>query len=341
MLDLRRLEILHRFAALGTITATAADLGYSPSAISQQLATLERETGVALIERSAQRASLTDAGRELAEHAALILAAAETAQSRMHARAGTISGQVTLSCIPDLAPVLAPHLARLQSRSPELTIIARETGSLTAAAAVLDRSYDIAIIDDWSAQPGPGSGLTVHHLRREQVILAIPDDHPVAQHRGPITAERLRHIARTQTWLCAPAGHLSRSAGDQRLAAINATPIRRWEFEGLHVLAALATAHAGVALLPASIAHDQPGITTLQLSPRMHRNILALTRTTTRDNPAIATCLHAAQQALSHQPTPGNAQDTLVTSSGSPDRGHSGQEPGLLAGLRSGDGPEL
>jgi DNA-binding transcriptional LysR family regulator len=79
MLDLRRLSLLQRFAALGSINATAAEVGYSPSAVSQQLATLEREAGIALIERTAQSANLTDAGRELAEQAAEILSAVETA----------------------------------------------------------------------------------------------------------------------------------------------------------------------------------------------------------------------------------------------------------------------
>jgi DNA-binding transcriptional LysR family regulator len=303
MLDIHRLEILHRFAALGTITATAADLGYSPSAISQQLATLEREADIALIERTAQRASLTDAGRELAEHAAVILAATETAQSRMRARAGTISGRVTISCILDLAIVLAPRLASLQSQHPDLTVVARETGSNTAAAAVLDRSYDIAVIDDWSGHPrADDSGLAVYRLRREQVVLAVPDDHALAAGPAAVTAARLRQIVRTQTWLCAPGGQLSRSAGDQRLAAVNVTPHRRWEFEGLQVLAALAAAGAGVALLPASVVSEQAGIAALPLSPRMHRDILALTRTTTRQDPAIGACLQTAREALGSPP---------------------------------------
>jgi DNA-binding transcriptional LysR family regulator len=311
MLDLRRLEILHRFAARGTITATAADLGYSPSAISQQLATLEREAGIALIERTAQRASLTDAGRELAEHAARILAAAETAQSRMRARAGTVSGRVTVSCIPGLAPALAPQLAALQREHTELTVVAHETGSTSAAAAVLDRRYDLAVIDDWSPNPpAEGAGLSVHPLRREQVVLAIPADHPPPGPRGPgryphagqpgtATTSRLREIVHGQTWLCAPVGQLSRAAGDQRLTAINAVPLRRWEFEGLHILAALVATGVGVAFLPAGIAQAQAGVAGLRLTPPMQRTILALTRATAQEDPAIAACLHAAQRALS------------------------------------------
>ncbi|TFE52270.1 LysR family transcriptional regulator [Streptomyces sp. ICN441] len=299
MLDLRRLVILHRFSARGTITATAADLGYSPSAVSQQLAALEREAGIALIERTARRASLTDAGRELAEHAARILDAVESAESRMRARVGAIGGRVTVSCIPALAPALAPHLAELQRGHPELTVVAHETGSTTAAAAVLDRRYDLAVIDDWSAHPpAEGTGLSVHRLRREDIVLALPSGHPLAEQPGPANAARLRQIVGDRTWLCAPAGQLSRAAGDQRLTSVGAVPPRRWEFEGLHVLAALVAAGAGVAFLPAGIAREQAGVTGLRPVPRMQRTILALTRTTTREDPAIAACLQAAKQAL-------------------------------------------
>lgn len=91
------------------------------------------------------------------------------------------------------------------------------------------------------------------------------------------------------------------AAGDQRLAAVNAAPLRRWEFGGLHILAALVATGAGIAFLPTGIAQDQAGVTGLRLVPRMQRNILALTRTTTQEDPAITACLHAAQQALSSQ----------------------------------------
>ncbi|MFI1204833.1 LysR substrate-binding domain-containing protein [Streptomyces sp. NPDC020883] len=92
---------------------------------------------------------------------------------------------------------------------------------------------------------------------------------------------------------------LSRAAGDQRLADINATPLRRWEFAGLHIQAELVATGTGVALLPASIAQGQAGVTAVRLAPRMQRTILALTRPTTQDDPAITACLQAAEQALS------------------------------------------
>src|SRR6266851_306432 len=68
MLDVHRLRLLSEFAARGSIAKAAAALGYTPSAVSQQLATLEREAGTALLDRTARRASLTDAGRARRAH---------------------------------------------------------------------------------------------------------------------------------------------------------------------------------------------------------------------------------------------------------------------------------
>ncbi|MEN3586158.1 LysR family transcriptional regulator [Streptomyces sp. ZYX-F-203] len=299
MLDLRRLEILCRFAVRGTITATAADLGYSPSAVSQQLTTLEKEAGVPLLERTAQRATLTDAGRELVRHATGILAAAETARARMRARAGTVAGKVVVSCIPALAPALAPHLAALQRDHPALTVVALETGSASAAAAVLDRRHDLAVIDEWSAAPSPvAGGLRVDRLRGERIVLAVPTDHPEAGLAAPVTHARLAETVRDHTWLCAPAGELSRAAGDRRLVAAGAAPPRRWEFQGLRVLAALVAAGSGVALLPEGVAREEPGVRGVRLAPPMRRGILALTRPGSREDPAVAACLEATRRAL-------------------------------------------
>lgn len=298
MLDLRRLDILQRFATLGSIAAAAAELGYSPSAVSQQLATLEREAGVALIERTAHSASLSDAGRELVEHAATVLAAAEIAESRMRARAGVIGGRVTVSCIPGLAVGLAPHLADLQRRHPALTIVAHETESTTAAAAVLDRAADLAIIDDWTQDPmTERSGLSLHRLFREQIVLAVPKGHSMAA-ASSVSVSRLREIVATETWLSAPVGQISRTAGDLGLASIGAEPTRRWEFDGLHVRARLVSTGTGVALLPVSVVDEQPGVVGLSLRPRTYRYVHILTRTTTREDPAIESVLAAAREAL-------------------------------------------
>src|SRR5690348_7079130 len=97
MLDLHRLHLLREFEARGTVAATAEALGYTPSAVSQQLAVLERETGATLLVKAGRGVRLTDAGRLLAGHAATLLAAAEEAEADLARRSGTVAGTVRIA----------------------------------------------------------------------------------------------------------------------------------------------------------------------------------------------------------------------------------------------------
>ncbi len=95
MLDLRRLRLLHELRRLGTVSAVADALSYSPSTVSQQLRVLEREAGTPLFEPAGRRVRLTDAAIVLAEHADHLLAGAERAQADLAAAAaGAVAGVV-------------------------------------------------------------------------------------------------------------------------------------------------------------------------------------------------------------------------------------------------------
>ena len=87
MLDVRRLRLLRELQTRGTVTAVAEALSYTPSAVSQQLATLEREAGVPLVERHGRRLRLTDAGRGLAGHAGAVIERLELAEAELAAAA--------------------------------------------------------------------------------------------------------------------------------------------------------------------------------------------------------------------------------------------------------------
>src|SRR5690348_3586215 len=83
MLDMHRLRLLRELSYRGTIASTAQSLGYTASAVSQQLSVLEREAGVALLERTGRKATLTPAGRRLVAHAEDLLAHLEQAESSL------------------------------------------------------------------------------------------------------------------------------------------------------------------------------------------------------------------------------------------------------------------
>ena len=133
MLETHRLRLLKEFAERGTIVAAAAALGYTPSAVSQQLATLEREAGVALLDRTARTAELTDSGRRLAAHAERILALVEEAEADLAGREP--SGRVAVTAFATAAIAFAPALARAVRAHSGLTLLLRQAAPGRGPAA--------------------------------------------------------------------------------------------------------------------------------------------------------------------------------------------------------------
>src|SRR5579883_2005531 len=122
-LDVRRLRLLREVALRGTIAAAAAAIGYTPSAVSQQLSVLERETGVPLLERAGRRLELTAAGRALVQRAGDVLAALEAATVAVEATRTTVTGSVRLTSFPSVsASLVVPALAGLEAEYPGLEI---------------------------------------------------------------------------------------------------------------------------------------------------------------------------------------------------------------------------
>ncbi len=184
MLDLHRLRLLREFATRGSIAATAAALGYTPSAVSQQLAALEREAGAALLDRSARSAELTDSGRRLAEHAEEILARVEAAEADLSAHTRTPSGRVTVAALPTGAVAFAPALARSLRSHPALTLLLRQTRRGEGLRGVRSGEVDVALVDDWSGHlpEQEAEMLRMFHLLRDPLVLVVPRDHWMADH---------------------------------------------------------------------------------------------------------------------------------------------------------------
>src|SRR3954454_14691660 len=107
-LDVRRLRVLRELAARGTVAATAEALSFTPSAVSQQLAVLEREAGVALLEREGRRLALTDAGRTLVPHADPVLDQLERAETELAAASAEVSGSLRVGAFSSFARAVLP-----------------------------------------------------------------------------------------------------------------------------------------------------------------------------------------------------------------------------------------
>ncbi|MEV0396969.1 LysR family transcriptional regulator [Polymorphospora rubra] len=183
MLDVRRMQVLRAVVTSGSVTAAAAHLGYTPSAVSQQVAALEREVGIALLERVGRGVRPTAAGRLLTGHAAVIgryVAEAETALADL--RAGR-TGRLTIHYFASVGPtLLAPALARLRREHPGVTIDPRLIGSGDPLPDVERGDADLAIV---VRRPGdaPPPGIRVVHLHDDTYRAVVPGGHPLAARR--------------------------------------------------------------------------------------------------------------------------------------------------------------
>lgn len=176
MFDLTRLRLLRELTHRGTMTAVADAFGMTSSAVSQQLATLERETGTILLERIGRRVQLTDAGARLALHAETILQAMEAAKHDLQSAAWKPKGECVIACFASFAKAhLIPAVTRLKTRCPDLRICIHELETPDAIEALREGRCDIAVQFTYDLVPRPALvGMTSHKLMHEPVVLALP-----------------------------------------------------------------------------------------------------------------------------------------------------------------------
>src|ERR687885_2196924 len=154
MLDLRRLRLLHELAERGTIAAVADALRFTPSAVSQQLALLEREAGVPLLERAGRGVRLTDAALVLVGHAEALLERAALAEADLAAAAGTGAGRARLAGFQSVAMRLAlPAMEALAVSAPRLRCELVEAEPEQALPALSVGDIDLVLGDEWTHQP--------------------------------------------------------------------------------------------------------------------------------------------------------------------------------------------
>jgi DNA-binding transcriptional LysR family regulator len=204
MLDPRRLAVLREFAAQGTIARAAGALAFTPSAVSQQLAQLQREAGVELFRRAGRRLELTDAGRMLVERTGELLARVEEVEAELEAHAGAVRGRLRIASFQTAARGLVmPALEGLAQAHPELRVEFHEEDAESSLPLLLRGQVDVAIAEEYEHAPRPRQAeLHRRYLEPDEMLLVLGRDHPGARGTGPV---RLASLA-GEAWATARAG---------------------------------------------------------------------------------------------------------------------------------------
>ncbi|MFD2396231.1 LysR family transcriptional regulator [Prauserella oleivorans] len=175
MLDPRRLRLLRDVARTGSIAGAAQRDGCTAAAASQQLAALERQTGVPLLERGARSVRLTEAGRVLVEHADRVLSELDSAEQALLAVAGLRGGRLRVAAFGTAASFTVPALAAFQRHHAEVELSFVELEPDEAVPAVREGEVDLAVTHQYAQLPKPDlRGLRQAPLRRERLLLAVP-----------------------------------------------------------------------------------------------------------------------------------------------------------------------
>lgn len=175
-LSLRRLQMLRELHRRGTVTAVAHALHYSPSGVSQQLAQLEREVGVKLIERLGRRVQLTELGLLLCDHAEEILGSVERATTALEAAQDGVTARLTVGVWASVASGLLPAaLATLAVDHPGIEVRSTELLPEETADAVRDGLFDLSFVINYSHYPNDWDPvLTREVVAVERLHAAVP-----------------------------------------------------------------------------------------------------------------------------------------------------------------------
>ncbi len=220
MLDVRRMRVLREVAARGSFSAAAEALSFTQSAISQQIAALEREAGATLVERSARGVRLTEAGEAVVRHADAILARLGEAEAELEAIAGLRGGRLRLAAFESAAATVMPvAISMFAAAHPGIELSMTLLEPEEAVAGIKSGEIDLAVTFG-GGKPGDraADGMDHIHLLEDPMYLVLALDHPLARKRGV----RLADLA-DEAWIG--------GAPDCECNRLMSTACRRFGFE--------------------------------------------------------------------------------------------------------------
>jgi DNA-binding transcriptional LysR family regulator len=297
MLDVRRMRVLREVANRGSIVAAAQALSFTPSAVSQQIATLEREAGVALLERGPRSVRLTEAGRTLVAHADAVLARLQSAEADIQAIAGLRRGTLRVASFPTAyATILPPAIVEFRKRHPAIDLTLTEADPLAAFARLRAGDLDVALVYEYDFVPLPGDeAIELVHLFDDPINAVLPRSHPSARrpavHLGDLAGE---------SWITSTTRSSCHAFVSRACTAAGFKPRITMESDDHGVWQGLVAAGVAVALASdLSLTPLHPGVVVRPIAPKaLGRKIFAAHRVGAARSPGIAEMLAVVTEAV-------------------------------------------
>ncbi|WP_433291669.1 LysR family transcriptional regulator [Pseudonocardia sp. CA-142604] len=303
MLNVPRLRVLYEVAKAGSLTAAAKELNYTPSAVSQQIALLQRETDSRLIERHRRGVRLTEAGRQLLRHATIVLAELRSAEAALAAVARGEGGRMRLGSFPTANATLMPRaVAAFRGDHPAVELELVELDRDEGLAQVADHHLDIALVYEFPMIPmGDTPEVEAIPLVVDPLHIMLPSDHPMAS-RSSI---RLAELS-TQHWIQGVRHGSTIEVLPQACHAAGFEPDIVFRTDDQMAVRGLVAAGIGIALVPwLALATVPPGVIVRRLDePSLTRTVMAAVPPESRRLPAASAMVQSLREICVQLGTP-------------------------------------
>ncbi|MEU4688930.1 LysR family transcriptional regulator [Actinoplanes sp. NPDC023714] len=284
-----RLRLLADLATYGTVRAVAQRGNLSPSAVSQQLATLERETRTALLERTGRRVRLTAAGVLLAGRAREILAAMDAAEAELRGLADEPAGTVTVAAFQSAVHALAePAVAWLAARHPDVTVVLLELEPHESMPALRRGDVDLIITTADFAGAELDASIDLVPLTSDAIVLVLPPGHPLTAHES-IALE----ACADQRWTFDVAGSYMSTLATRLCREAGFEPIVICRFNNYMLALQHAENGRSMTMLPKLAVDPRYRVVARPLDPPLSRRITAAVRRPSAPRPEVTAVLSA------------------------------------------------
>lgn len=286
-LSIQQLRMLREVSLRGTIAAAAEHLGYTPSAVSQQLSSAEKATGVAMLERVGRNVLLTDAGHELVAHADIVLEQLDLAQAAIERVNGEVAGRLRLGFIESISStMLGPIMTKLRAAHPKLKLHTIAIDGLWPAELIRTGELNVSfVVGSSGAAVESPDGFSSSFVCRDWFRLVMP----ASRFNGskPPASIELASLA-GEDFIAPPVDDGCGRAAVEACRDAGLDPFVAHRVADYPTTLRLVGAEAGVALVPdLGLQHVPDDVITVDLATPHYRTIELLYRTSSASRPAM------------------------------------------------------